>query len=703
MEKFFYPRSVAVAGASQKENLGNHVVRNLKSGFDGDIYPINPNYDEIEGLPCFPSIDAVPGHVDLVIVLVPAKAVPALLESCARKGTRRVIIESAGFSETGDEGRTLQARCDEIARKNGIRLWGPNCMGNVNVHKQYFFTFMHPRIRSSGLLPGRISLIVQSGMMSAVFLAELARKGIGVAKACSIGNRADVNECDLIEFLENDADTEVIALYLESIPQGRRFARLAAASGKPIVLLKGGQSDAGAQAAMSHTSSLSGDSRLATSILANAGVTMADSIFQMMDMANTLAAIPKLNPACRIAIMTLSGGAGILACDALARCGLTIATLSEETKRKLADVFPPWMPPSNPIDLFPAVALRGREVAFRRSLDAALEDPGIDAVVIHFVAGLDESMPDQLQTIKKRADELGKTVIFWLMGLADGKRVFAERARAAGIAVHSDGPRLAECLAAAADFSAHRQQASKMAADPMPHLPEPKHLNLTTADTVLDEFDSKRLLNEWRIPVVEEMIADTPAEAWDFAERVGLPVVMKGLVPDKAHKTEHGLVKLGISDQVQLARSYEALQKRMGGSGRILVQKQICCDYELIAGFLRDAQFGPCVMFGLGGILAELEPDVMFALAPLTEAKAVQLIGSLRKRKLLQGFRGMPPLDEEAAARLLVNLGAFGAAHPEIEQIDINPLVVCKGAPLAVDANIVLKRAPSTNNAKRRS
>ena len=691
METFFYPRSVAVAGASQKENLGNHVVKNLKSGFDGDIYPINPGYDEIEGLPCYPSIDAVPGHVDLVIVLVPAKAIPALLESCAKKGTRRVIIESAGFSETGDEGRDLQIRCDEIARKNGIRLWGPNCMGNVNVHKQYFFTFMHPRIRSSGLLPGRISLIVQSGMMSAVFLAELARKGIGVAKACSIGNRADVNECDLIEFLEKDADTEVIALYLESIPQGRRFTQLVEASSKPIVLLKGGQSDAGAQAAMSHTSSLSGNSRLATSILSNAGVTMADSIFQMMDMANTLAAIPKLNPACRIAIMTLSGGAGILACDGLERSGLTIATLSEETKKKLLDVFPPWMPPSNPIDLFPAVALRGREVAFRSSLEAALEDPGVDAVVIHFVAGLDESMPRQLETIKQRADQLGKTVVFWLMGLAEGKKAFAEKARAAGIVVHSDSTRLAECLAAVAQFNAYQRQVNENAAEPIPEIPKPKQLDLPSTHKILDEFDSKRLLGAWQIPVVEEKLAATRDEAWDFANQVGLPVVMKGLAPDKAHKTEHGLVKLGISGQPQLIQTYEELHAQLGDSGRVLVQKQLSYDYELIAGFLRDSQFGPCVMLGLGGILAELEPDVMFALAPLTKAKAVQLIRSLRNSKLMKGFRGMTPLDEDAASQLLVNLGNFGATHPQIEQIDINPLVVCNGAPMAVDANVILK------------
>jgi acetyltransferase len=683
METFFNPKSVAVVGASGK-GLGNHVVLNLKAGFKGEIYPVNPNYSEIEGLKCFASLEAIDGPVELAIVLVPAQIIPKVLEVCAAKGTRRVIIESAGFSETGEDGHALQQRCNAIAAQGQIRLWGPNCMGIVDVRKQHFFTFMHPRIRAEGLLPGRISLIVQSGMMSAIFLAELARLGIGVAKACSIGNRADVDECDLIDYLLQDPETEVIALYLESILRGRRFAELARRSAKPIVLLKGGQSQAGALAAMSHTSSLAGNARLLKSILSQAGVVMADSIFQMMDMANTLCLIPRLNPACRIAVLTLSGGAGILACDALERGGLAIATLAPQTKAKLAEIFPPWMPPSNPIDLFPAVALRGRAVAFLGAIAAALSDPGVDALVIHLVAGLEESVTD-LTELKKRADALGKSVVFWLMGLAEGKRQLAENARRAGLAVHSDASRLAECLSAAARFNAHR------ASRPESLRPSPaaQHLPLAVTTKVWDEFDSKQLLKQWQIPVVAEQIVGDAGQAWAFAQAQGLPVVLKGLAPDKAHKTEHGLVQLDIADQAHLERAFAALRSKLGNQGRILVQRQVPMEYELIAGFVRDVQFGPCVMFGLGGILAELEPDVVFALAPLSVSDALKLIHGLRNRKLLQGFRGMSALDEGATARLLVNLGDLGAAYPAIEQIDINPLVVHRGLLVAVDANIV--------------
>ncbi len=688
MQTFFDPRSVAVVGASAK-NLGNHVVLNLKAGFKGPIYPVNPNYPQIEGLPCYPSIDAIPGQLDLAIVIVPAQMIPTVLEACARKGTRRVIIESAGFSETGPEGRALQARCDQIARPAGIRLWGPNCMGIVDVRQQHFFTFMHPNIRKEGLLPGRISLIVQSGMMSAIFLAELARRGIGVAKACSIGNRADVDECDLIEYLEQDPDTDVIALYLESILRGRRFTELAQAAKKPIVLLKGGQSQAGAKAAMSHTSSLAGNARLLKSVLSQAGVVMADSIFQMMDMAHTLAMLPRLNPAGRVAIMTLSGGAGILACDALERGGLTIAPLAEQTRERLAEVFPAWMPPANPIDLFPAVAQRGRVVAFEKAFAATLADPDIDVIVIHYVAGIDAGVPD-IQGMKSMAERSQKTVVFWLMGLAEGKRLVSETARNAGIAVFDDATRLAECVATAARFNARKAAAES---EPPSAITPPSAAAapLSVASLLWDEFDSKQLLRDWRIPVVEERIAADAAQACSFAQQVGLPVVLKGLVPGKAHKTEHGLVKLGLSDERQLVETFAALQRQMDGPGRILVQKQVAFEYELIAGFVRDDQFGACVMFGLGGVFAELEPDVAFALAPLDLAAALRLVRALRNRRLIEGFRGMTPLKQEVMAQLLVDLGRLGQAYPRIAQIDINPLVVRAGLPMAVDATVVLK------------
>jgi len=690
MDTFFHPDSIAVIGASNR-NIGNFVVGNLLLGFQGAVYPVNPNYKEIEGLPCFSSLEDIPHPIDLAIVLVPASSVPSVLEACAVKGIRRVIIESAGFAETGEEGLALQDQCVAIGKQNGMRIWGPNCMGLVDIHRTHFFTFMHPGVREEGLLPGRISLIVQSGMMSAIFLAELGRRGIGIAKACSIGNRADVDECDILEYLLKDPDTEVIALYLESIPRGRLFAQIAGSSAKPIVLLKGGRSKAGALAAKSHTYSLSGNSRLLNSVLEMEGVTLADSIYQMMDLANTLALIPHVNPPCRTAVLSLSGGAGVLACDALESHGVPVAQLSEQTQKAVGEVFPVWMPVANPIDLFASVGLHGRDVVFDHTISAVLEDANTDVLLIHFVAGLDERILD-LDALKKKADRSEKAVFFWLMGRREGCERFRQKARTLGIPVHDDVPRIAECLVAASRFRAHKLSLRTVHVNAVPPSPDfPEKPPFPSGEKIWDEFDSKKFLSGWGIPVVEERLVRSLSGAWKAARQMGLSVVLKGLMPGEVHKTEHGLVHLGIMDKTLLESAYHDVREKVGPRGRILIQKEVKADYELIAGFIRDNQFGPCVMFGLGGIFSELEPDVVFAMAPLDRQWALKLIGRIRGKRLLQGFREMAPLEKDTVVDILVRLGNAGIAYPRIEQIDINPLVVSKGIPLAVDANVILK------------
>jgi acyl-CoA synthetase (NDP forming) len=692
MHAFFHPGSIAVVGAN-KTNLGYFVLLNLLDGFKGDIYPVNRNHKEIAGLTCFPSLEKIPHPVDLAIILVPAASVPSVIRACAKKGIRRVIIESAGFAETGKDGLALQQQCVAIAKAAGIRLWGPNCMGIVDVHRQHFFTFMHPAIRAEGLLPGHISLIVQSGMMSAIFLVELARRGIGVSKACSIGNRADIDECDCLEYLLKDPDTDVIALYLESILQGSLLVEMALHATKPIVLLKGGSSEAGAQAAKSHTYSLAGNARLLNSVLEMSGVTLADDLYQMMDLANALATVPSLNPDCRIAIVTLSGGAGVLACDAMERRGIPIAQLSEQTKKSLAEIFPTWMPVANPIDLFPTVGLHSRDVVFGRTIAAVLDDPNVDVLLIHFVAGLGEDVM-KLDILKEKVDQSGKSVFFWLMGRREACEQFRKKARSIGIPVYADISRLAECLRAIARFSRHKFTQSAIAESSTPPATSlSQKPPLISIEKIWDEYDSKSFLAQWEIPVVEEKLVSSLDEAWETAQTMGLPVVLKGLLSGEVHKTEHGLVQLGITDKSVLEAAFHHIQGKIDSRSRILVQKQVRSDYELIAGFIRDNQFGPCVMFGLGGIFSELEPDVAFALAPLDRQRALQLIRRIRSRRLLQGLRGITPLNEEAMADILVNLGMAGVAYPEIEQIDINPVAISKGAPRAVDATVILRPA----------
>jgi acetyltransferase len=692
MDSFFNPSSVAVVGASPRKG-GAQIIQNLLYGYQGAIYPVNPRYEEIQGLPCFPSINEIPHAVDLVIIFIPAHHVPPVLEGCAQKGIKSVMIESAGFSEVGSTGRSLQHRCLEIANASGIRIWGPNCMGLVDVRRRHFFTFMNPRVYQDGLIGSSTSLVVQSGMLSAAFLTDLmGQRAVGVGKVCSIGNKADVDECDLLRYLLEDRDTEVIAFYLESMRKGRLFAEMADGAQKPIVILKGGRSQAGAKAALSHTSSLAGNSRLAESVLATVGVTLAEDFHQMVDIARTLASTPETQSIVRTAILTFSGGAGIVSCDLMARHGLHVAQLSDKTLKALEGVFPPWMPVANPVDLYPAMEIHGRVATFDRAFAIIAEDPQVDALLIHYVAGLEDEILN-LRRLKQIADAKGKTVLFWLLGSNKDTRRFRKEAQAHGITVHGEISRAVECLAAAARFHTLESR-------PKITLDGPKGSarstirevgSLPTNVPVWDEFDSKRLLAGQGVPVVEEALVHSLSEAEEAAIQLKFPVVLKGLMPGQIHKTEKRLVRLGIENRHELVDAFRTIRHRMEGQGRILMQHHMKTDYELIAGFLHDDQFGPCLMFGFGGILAELDPDVVFVLAPVDPSTALGMIKGVRGKRLLEGFRGIAPLEEKRMTDILVRLSDLGVAYPQIAQIDVNPLGVSDGKPFALDATVILK------------
>ncbi len=690
MEKFFNPGSVAVVGASPRRG-GHQLLVNIRYGFRGSIYPANPNYSEVDGVPCFSSLEEIPGPVDLAIIFVPAGMVPPVLEQCARKGISRVMIESAGFAETGDEGRKIQERCVAIARENGIRIWGPNCMGLVDVPRKWFFTFMSSRIYRAALIPGRVSLIVQSGMLSAAFLADMmGRRGIGIGKVCSIGNKADVDECDLLGYLLEDPGTEAVALYLESMRRGRFFAKIACRSKKPIVLLEGGKSEAGSRAALSHTYSLSGNSRLSGSVLRALGVTLAEDFHQMVDLATTLSAYPMLGKSCQVAVLTFSGGAGILSCDLLERGGVGIADLSKASRKALTGIFPSWMPVSNPVDIYPAMELHGRDEAYERVLSVLLKDRHVDAVLIHYVAGLGEDAID-LEAWKASADQAGKALVFWLLGPREEVREFRSRAEKCRIPVFGEISRAAECLSAASAFGSRKPDTAFLNWD---QKEVQRNVSISPSqgggtERIWDEVETKKWLSRHGIPVVEEQGISSMSEAEECAGKFGFPLVLKGLLPGDLHKTEHGLVLLGIADMGGLKSAYMELEKKMEGRGRMVLQRYVKADYELMIGYLRDERFGPCVMFGAGGVFSELRPDVAFALAPLNHREARALMGRVESSALLEGLRGMAPIRKDAMAHMLVRLGELGSERPEIRQVDVNPVAVSKGLPMALDANMV--------------
>ncbi|MBA4421713.1 MAG: CoA-binding protein [Syntrophus sp. (in: bacteria)] len=694
MEFFFNPQGIAVVGATPNPlKGGNAILKNVLFGYRGQIFPVNPKYTKIEGLTCYPSVSAIPGPVDLAIVFVPAPLVPAAVEDCVGKGVRGVIIESGGFAEAGPEGERLQKTLTDIAARTGIRLWGPNCMGLVDCVHRHIFSFMDPRAQErEEFIPGTVSLVVQSGMLSAIFLIDIMSNAtMGVSKVCSVGNKVDINECDILEYFLYDPDTEVIGLYLESFSDGRRFLDLCRRSGKPIVVLKGGRSRAGAEAALSHTASLAGNQRIIAGALAQAGVSEARDFKQMMDLCRSFAVIkPAPGGQSRVAVLTLSGGAGIVATDFMAEHGLTMANLSASTRNTLEKLFPKWMPVTNPVDLWPAME---RQIAadvdvYSLSLEALLSDPEVDAVFLHVFISNPRSRLN-MSELAARIHAAGKPIIIWIIGRRDDAYAFQKEALAHGIPVFTDISRAAECLAA---VLGERYRPAPMIADKKDHrtMPNPLQELLNSASGPLDEHLSKEVLRAGGIPTVQEEIAVDAAHAEAVAAALGYPVVMKGLLPGGIHKTELGLVCMGIHDDWAARVTFASLMGKMEGRGRVLIQKQHPGRVELILGLLRDPQFGPCVMFGLGGVMAELIEDSVFAVAPLTHEEALKLIGRVRSSKVLDGFRGAPPVNREEIVRILIALGEIGLCQPRIREIDINPLIIGEEGAAAVDATIVL-------------
>ena len=694
MDFFFNPKGIALIGATTNPAKGGFsILKNLLKGFTGKIFPVNPRYASIEGLTCYASVLDVPDPVDLAIVFVPAPLVPKAIQDCALRKIPGVMIESGGFSETGPEGKKLQDKLQGISRDTGIRLWGPNCMGLVDAVRRHVFSFVSPSIWDYGIIAGEVSLIVQSGMLSAGFLIDTMTHGtMGISKVCSIGNKVDVEESQLLEYLIGDPHTKAIGLYMESIADGRRFMEICSRSPKPIVALKGGKSRKGAEAAMSHTASLSGNGAIISGAMSQAGIIEATDFKQMMDLCRTLAAFPSLprNLPGRVAVLTYSGGAGIVSADFIENLGLEVADLSSRTLKILESVFPEWMPVANPVDLWPAVEKNGGEKTYMTAVAAVCADPGVDAIFLHLFAG-GFSLNFDLSPLADIVKTSGKPMVAWLIGEREQARDLQIAIQKQGIPVFREIRRSVECLCAL--FKRNNREApwhASIDSFPLEAACGKWRQVLATAAPLLDEHVSKQILADIGIPTVPEKIVNTLSEAIAAASDFGFPLVMKGISPGVVHKTEKGLVRTGIQSGEMAENTFQELRDAMPAEGSILMQQQICGGIELIAGFIRDPQFGPCVMLGLGGILAEALKDTAFAVAPISRKDAFNLMDRIRAQNILNGFRGSIPVNREALSDILIHIGEFGLAFPQIQEIDINPLIVRDGIPVAVDASILL-------------
>lgn len=693
MEYFFHPKGVAVIGATPNPfKSGNTIVRNLNMTFEGGIYPVNPKYDIIEGRTCYPSVSSIPDPIDLAIIFVPADGVVTAVEECAAKGIPGVMIQSGGFAEVGGQGREIENRLAQISKETGIRIWGPNCMGLIDAVSGYIFSFAYADDWKNIMLMDKISFIVQSGLISTGFMFDnMMHHTSGISKVCSIGNKLDINECDLLPILLKDSNTNVVGLYLESIADGRRLIEICRSTQKPIVMLKGGKSVKGSQAAMSHTASLAGNHSVIEGVLKQVGIIEANDFSQMTDLCRALSYFPECHfKKGNIAIMTFSGAAGIISADFLEHFNLDLSEMSLETKDLMEKYFPEWMPVNNPIDLWPALEKNmGSNIdIIGNGLEFLTADPNVDAVIVTtFAAG--EKKWFNVARAAACARKSGKPVFIWVLGDPEKILELNEDCRKHGLPAFRELYRLVECLKAVLG-NRPRSASHVPSTSNAPVLPASLKTILEKTTGSLDEHVSKQILSSYGIPTVDEVILEKVGDS-SMADSMGYPVVMKGLVSEGIHKTEMGLVELGIKNKTSVEKTFKILKKKMAGRGKVLLQRQIPGKIELILGLIRDPQFGPCVMFGLGGIMAEVFKDTVFAMAPLSEDDALRLISRIKGQTLLNGFRGMPPVNRKELARILMALGEIGMTYPRIREIDVNPLIVGDSTMAAVDATIVLE------------
>jgi acetate---CoA ligase (ADP-forming) len=712
LDALLRPRSVAVIGASRERGtIGAEILHNLIArGFQGPVYPVNPKAGFVQSVSAYPSIEAVPGPVDLAVVVVPAAAVPAILEACGRAGVAAAVVISAGFRETGEEGAARERVLLECTRRHGMRLVGPNCLGVLNTEPA---VALDATFAPTFPAAGRIAFSSQSGALGLAILEYSAQLNLGISHFVSVGNKADVSGNDLLEYWEQDPGTDLILLYLESFGNPRRFTQIARRVGrtKPIVAVKSGRTGAGQRAAASHTGSLAGSDAAVDALCLQSGVIRTDTIEELFDVAMLLAHQP-VPHGHRVAIVTNAGGPGIMATDACESHGLEVGPLAEPTVAALRAFLPKEASTRNPVDMIASAAPESYEQAIR--LVAA--DPGVDAVLAIYVPPIVTRPLDVAQAIvrgsaaaARDARERGAApppVLSCFMGshgVPEGLRslhegqipsyAFPESAAIALARAVRYGRWRAEPEGLTRRFAADARRAGEALAR--------ARARAAAGDGAwLDPDETRELLAAYGIVMPAARVARSEEEAVRAAAAAGGPVALKLVSATIAHKSDVGGVVLDVRNEAEAREAFRGIAARLEARGMrermegVLVQPMIREGIEAIVGVTHDRSFGPLVMFGIGGVHVELLRDVAFRVHPLTDRDARDLVRGVRGFPLLAGYRGAPPGDVAALEELLLRVSQLAGDHPEIGEMDLNPLKVLppgRGC-VVVDARVLVRR-----------
>jgi acetate---CoA ligase (ADP-forming) len=701
LESFFWPRSVAVLGASpDPQRVRGRLFDNLRGNdFSGRIVPVNPSYTEIHGHPCYRSLSVAGEAVDLALMAVPAARVTAAAEECAAAGVRHLVVISSGFAEEGGAAGALQQQLVGISRRTGMRIAGPNCEGFFNTIGRLAATFSptaEPHAAGSAppaVSDRRVGVVAQSGGIGFALFARGRAAGLAFSHVVSTGNEADLSAADFLEYLVQDSRTDVVMLFCETVRDAARFvAALEAARrrGKPIVAIKVGGSEAGRRASASHTASLSGWQTAYRAVFARYGVIEADDPDDAVAIAGMLTTCP-LPKGRRTGVVTVSGGGGAWMADTLAAQGLSLPLLSPRLQAALRPLMPSYGAPQNPVDVTAQGAQTGPAMMSAAECLAASDE--IDMLVLITSLANEQRVSLEPSRLRELIERFGKPVTVWTYTppSAFGRARLAE----SGLFLHVD---LRGCGLAMSRLAQYAEALSRplpptVAAPAVLHLP-------TDLPRLLTEHRVKTLLAPLGLPMSAEQLATSAADAEAAARAIGFPVALKVQSPDLPHKTEVGGVRLGLADREAVANAYEAIiaaAHRYCPDARIegvLVQKMAPPGHELVVGMVNDATFGPVMMVGWGGTTVELMGDVAHRLAPVDADEAREMIGGLRSARLLEGFRGAPAIDVGPVAELVARLSVVAWAHRDrIAEMEFNPVILhADGSGLTIaDALITLR------------
>lgn len=692
----FSPRTVAVVGASRsRDSIGFALLHNLVvQEFAGAIFPVNPYAESIHSLKAYPTVSAIPDPVDLAVVAVPRDAVRGVVEECLAEGVQGLVVITAGFAETGEEGAALEAEVRDLVRARGVRMIGPNCMGVINTDPE---RSLNATFAPTPAKPGSIGFVSQSGALGVAILNVASDLGVGLTQFVSMGNKADVSGNDLLEYWEEDPATRVIAMYLESFGNPRRFTEIAKRVGrkKPILVVKSGRTTEGARAASSHTGAIAGADVTVSAFLEQCGVVRANTIEELFDLAVALDRCP-LAGGDRVAIVTNAGGPGIMATDACVNLGLTIAELAADTRRELESFLPPEASVANPVDMIASATPE----AYARSLATVLADPNVDMALVINVTPLLANPIDVMEAVAEAARNAEAPVLAVMMATDE----FYEEIKGRGDLppVYRFPEPAARVLAQLARYSAWRRR---------PAGEEPPEFAVDD-DAVAELLDRAEAGEDGYLPPAEAFrvleLYGVPVAAWRYARnreeasRVGrelaFPMVAKAHAPDVIHKSDVGAVEVGLEDPESLERALAAIEERLAAAGHppegYLVQEMAQDGHEVIFGISTDPRFGPLLMFGLGGRYVEVLRDVRFGVTPLIRSEAEEMVRGIRGVALLEGVRGEEPADFEVLVEVLLRLAQLAVRHPRIRELDVNPFLAASDRERARAVDVRIRVGP---------